>query len=182
MPASDTTATDRTQRIPVAETDVYVDRGRFQRDFKPGSRSNDGADETQFLTRVRVNNKTVVLDQHDSALLRQKLAEGQVSVARCQDHKRDRCECWLPTRQFVWNLQPTRPDSAITKASEQLWTAVEEFARAYTKPKEVDPSISALIQAFEDREPDWFGKRSQRAVENQKANAARRKSHDFRCD
>ena len=112
------------------------------------------ADQTQFLTRVRVGNETVVLDQHDCALLRQKLAEGQVSVASCQDHKRDRCDCWLSTRNFVWSLQRTRPDSAITKASEQLWTAVEDFARAYTKPKEVDPSISALIQAFEDREPD----------------------------
>lgn len=79
----------------------------------------------------------------------------------------------------MWNLQRTRPDSAITKASELLWTAVEDFARAYTKPKEVDPNVSALIRAFEDRESDWLGKRSERGIQNQKANAARRREHDF---
>jgi hypothetical protein len=139
-----------------------------------------GADRIPLLTRVRVGNEAVMLDQHDCGLLRQKLAEGQVSVARCPDHKRERCDCWLSTRNFVWSLQRTRPDAAITKASELLWTTVEGFARTYIKPKEVDPSISALIQAFEDREPDWIGRRSERGIENQKANAARRKSHDYR--
>jgi len=139
-----------------------------------------GANRLPFLTRVRVGNETVTLDQYDCALLRQKLAEGQVSVARCQDHKRDRCECWLSTRNFVWSLQRTRPDAAITKASELLWTAVEDFARTYTKPKEADPNVSALIQAFEDREPDCISRRSERGIQNQKANAARRKSHDYR--
>jgi len=139
-----------------------------------------GANRLPFLIRVRVGTETVVLDQHDCALLRQKLAEGQVLVARCQDHKRERCDCWLSTRNFVWSLQRTRPDSAITKASELLWAAVEDFARTYTKPKEVDPNVSALIQAFEDREPDWISRRSERGIQNQKASAAWRKSHDYR--
>jgi hypothetical protein len=140
-----------------------------------------GEDRMPLLTRVKIGNETVTLDQHDCALLRQKLAEGQISVARCQDHKRERCDCWLPTRNFVWNLQRTRPDCAITKASELVWTAVEDFARKYTKPKEVDPVLSALVEMIESQgDPPWLGKRSERGIQNQKANAARRREHDFR--
>jgi hypothetical protein len=124
--------------------------------------------EKPFFRRLRIGSDVVLLDSHDQTELENWLAHGQALIKACLDHKRERCDCWQPIRDYVWQLQRTKPGAAITKAADLLWDSIAEFARHYERPKQLDPVVAALVHLAESREardsefPTWLGKRRPR--------------------
>lgn len=118
----------------------------------------------------------VMLEARDRATLEHQLACGQAMVAACPNHKRDRCDCWLAIRQYVWDLQRTLPDAPITKAAETLWTVIEDYAKTYTRPTPVSPEVQALVtlaESIADAQQFPLGKRSEAGIEHRKARKRR---------
>lgn len=124
--------------------------------------------EKPFVRRIKVGSEEVLLDCHDQTELENWLAHGQALIKACPDHRRERCDCWQPIRDYVWRLQRTKPGAAITKAADLLWDSIAEFARHYERPKPLDPVVAALVHLAESREaresefPTWLGKRRTR--------------------
>ena len=155
-----------------------------QRITEPVAAQMTGADRQPFLTRVRVNNETVVLDQHDCATLRQQFASAQRAVVGCRKHEQSiKCACLASWREWYYALQRQSPNSPLALAGQNLWDLVERFSQEYERPKDLNPELRAILETIGNQnsgEPDWFSRRSELGIQNQKANAARRKSHDYR--
>jgi hypothetical protein len=94
-----------------------------------------------------------------------------------------KCACLVDWREWYYSVQSQAPTSPLALASQNLWDLVEEFSQEYERPKELNPELQAVLEAMGAQncaDPPWFGRRSERGIQNQKANAERRRKHDFR--
>jgi hypothetical protein len=114
---------------------------------------------------ARIRRRVILLDTHDQTELEQWLGRGHALVKTCPNHDKERYQCWQPIREYLWNLQKTKPGAPITRAAELLWDAIEEFARTFTRPSKTDSRLEALsvmvadLAAKNDGLPEWLGKR-----------------------
>jgi len=148
------------------------------------SRINGRSDRPPLFTSIRVGNDTVMLEAHDCQTLRTQYATAQQAVIGCQKHERSiKCACLASWREWYYSVQRRDPTSPLALAAQNLWDLVERFSQEYQRPKDLSPETLAILEALEVqnyREPDWIGGRSERGIQNQKANAARRREHDYR--
>jgi len=138
-----------------------------------------------LFTQVRVANETILLDRHDCRTLRSQYATAQQAIIGCKKHERSiKCACLALWRDWYYALQRQCPNSPLALAAQNLWDLVERFSQDYERPKDLNPELQAILETIGNQNsedpPCWFGKRSERGIQNQKANAARRREHDFR--
>lgn len=89
------------------------------------------------------------LSQSDIARLEAIRTEAERGIARCQDHKKERCRCWMGAREALFELRRAGDKSPLGIAALAVWNSIEALARNRNiePPPPPPPPLSPQAQA-----------------------------------